>query len=157
DVSASAIAAVGAGRPVTAMSPPPMHISPLSVAASNGVPSIPVQGHAPVGNFATTLPIPTAFHAVVPRPASPTRVESWPPDIDLLPADPGLKQIVELASTLANSASSVLIVGEPGTGKSLLAQLIHLSAGQPERPFVTLGAEEVEGGDSDIHENESED
>jgi two-component system response regulator HydG len=49
---------------------------------------------------------------------------------------------VELAGTLAMSASSVLIVGEPGTGKSLLAHLLHISAGASDRPFVTFNATE---------------
>jgi two-component system response regulator HydG len=37
----------------------------------------------------------------------------------------------------------VLIVGEPGTGKSLLAHLLHLGVGPTERPFVTLQAAEL--------------
>ena len=71
-------------------------------------------------------------------------------EIDLVTADPGLKQIIELAGTLAATRSSVLIMGEPGTGKSLLAHLLHLGGAQAGCPFVSLKA-------SDLGEPERED
>jgi two-component system response regulator HydG len=37
----------------------------------------------------------------------------------------------------------VLLVGEPGTGKSLLARLIHALGPDPQRPFVTVEAAEM--------------
>ena len=64
-------------------------------------------------------------------------------EIDLVTADPGLNQIIELAGTLAATRSSVLIMGEPGTGKSLLAHLLHLGGGQAGGPFVSLKASEL--------------
>ena len=64
-------------------------------------------------------------------------------EIDLVTADPSLKQIIELAGTLAATRSSVLIMGEPGTGKSLLAHLLHLGGGQAGGPFVSLKASEL--------------
>ena len=64
-------------------------------------------------------------------------------EIDLVTADPSLKQIIELAGTLAATRSSVLIMGEPGTGKSLLAHLLHLAGGQAGGPFVNLKASEL--------------
>ncbi|MGA7496752.1 MAG: sigma 54-interacting transcriptional regulator [Isosphaeraceae bacterium] len=64
-------------------------------------------------------------------------------EIDLVTADPGLNQIIELAGTLAATRSSVLIMGEPGTGKSLLAHLLHLGGGQAGGPFVNLKASEL--------------
>ena len=85
--------------------------------------------------------------AVAQRPAS--RPEAVAPtvelarEIDLITADSSLKQIIELAGTLAASQSSVLIMGEPGTGKSLLAHLLHLGSGQAGGPFVSLKASEL--------------
>jgi two-component system, NtrC family, response regulator HydG len=64
-------------------------------------------------------------------------------EIDLVTADPSLKQIIEMASTLAATRSSVLIMGEPGTGKSLLAHLLHLGGGQAGGPFISLKASEL--------------
>jgi two-component system response regulator HydG len=52
--------------------------------------------------------------------------------------DPSWRQVVDLAVTIAATRSSVLIVGEPGTGKSLLAQLIHTLSGRQDRPFVMI-------------------
>ena len=68
--------------------------------------------------------------AVVP----PHRVDQHAREIGLVGNDPSWRQVVDLAVTIAATRSSVLIVGEPGTGKSLLAQLIHslgLDAGSP--------------------------
>ncbi|MGO8900077.1 MAG: sigma 54-interacting transcriptional regulator, partial [Isosphaeraceae bacterium] len=85
--------------------------------------------------------------AIAPRPAS--RPEPVPQhaelarEIDLVTADPSLRQIIELAGTLAATRSSVLIMGEPGTGKSLLAELLHLGSGQAGGPFVSLKASDL--------------
>jgi two-component system response regulator HydG len=51
-----------------------------------------------------------------------------------------LRQVIELAATIAPSRSPVLIAGEPGTGKSQLARLIHALGTAPDRPFVTYEA-----------------
>jgi len=85
--------------------------------------------------------------AIAPRPASrPEAVAQHVElarEIDLVAADPSLKQIIELAGTLAATRLSVLIMGEPGTGKSLLAHLLHLGSGQAGGPFVSLKASEL--------------
>ncbi len=52
--------------------------------------------------------------------------------------DPSWRQVVDLAVTIAATRSSVLIVGEPGTGKSMLAQMIHSLGAAADRPFVTV-------------------
>ena len=150
------LGAVGVARPMPAAQPQAQPAS-IALAHTNGLPSLTVvQGIAPAGAFPTTLPIPAPSPVAEARPTSHTRAESWARDVNLVTANPGLKQIVELANTLASLPSSVLIVGEPGTGKSMLAQFIHLSAGQTDRPFITLKANELEEADADSHENESD-
>ncbi len=52
--------------------------------------------------------------------------------------DPSWRQVLDMAATIALTRSSVLIVGERGTGKSLLARLIHTIGQYPERPFITV-------------------
>ena len=118
-------------------------------------------------NNGTTIPLPnnpqmpaggeqggSSLAAIAQRPASrPEAVAHYVElarEIDLVTADPSLKQIIELTSTLAATRSSVLIMGEPGTGKSLLAHLLHLVGGQAGGPFVSLKA-------SDLEEPERED
>ncbi|WP_165067036.1 sigma-54-dependent transcriptional regulator [Paludisphaera rhizosphaerae] len=61
---------------------------------------------------------------------------------NLIGVDPGLRQILGLATALAGSSATVLIQGEPGTGKSELARWLH--RGTPgDRPFVAIHAAEL--------------
>jgi len=74
-------------------------------------------------------------------PALARRIDQVAREIGLLGHDPGWLQAIDLAATVAAARSSVLIVGEPGTGKSLLARLIHgLACRSNNRPFVTVEA-----------------
>jgi two-component system response regulator HydG len=64
------------------------------------------------------------------------RVEQAARELGLLGHDPGWLQALDLAATVAAARSSVLIVGEPGTGKSLLARLIHELTHPSGHPFI---------------------
>jgi two-component system response regulator HydG len=94
----------------------------------------------PAGAFTAVLPMGPASPAAPARAPVPAlgRAESLSLEADFLTVDPCMRQVVELASTLALTPTSVLILGEPGTGKSHLARLLHLGAGQGDRPFVTF-------------------
>jgi DNA-binding NtrC family response regulator len=63
--------------------------------------------------------------------------------LGLIGNDPGWRQVLEMAGTVAATRASVLLVGEPGTGKSLLARLIHALSPNPQGPFVTIAASEM--------------
>jgi two-component system response regulator HydG len=52
--------------------------------------------------------------------------------------DPSLRQAIELAGTIAPTRTPVLIVGEPGTGKSLLARMIHALGSRRDQPLVVF-------------------
>ena len=51
-----------------------------------------------------------------------------------------MQDVVRLARQVAASKASVLITGEPGTGKSLLAKLIHDWSDRAERSFISVNA-----------------
>jgi DNA-binding NtrC family response regulator len=51
---------------------------------------------------------------------------------------PPLLEVLDLASRAAASDSTVLIHGETGTGKELLARAVHCNSARRDRPFVTI-------------------
>ncbi len=57
---------------------------------------------------------------------------------DLLTRSPSMQRIFEIAPQLAASGSTVLICGETGTGKELLARAIHNTSPRQEKPFVAV-------------------
>ena len=59
---------------------------------------------------------------------------------DLVASSRGMQEVVRVAQQVARSSASVLITGEPGTGKSLLARLIHGWSDRAEKSFISVNA-----------------
>ena len=56
----------------------------------------------------------------------------------IIGADTGLKQVVETSKRAAQSDSPVLLVGESGVGKEVIAQSIHNESPRRDFPFVDV-------------------
>ncbi len=52
--------------------------------------------------------------------------------------DRKIEQLLELVHTIADTQATVLISGESGTGKSLLARYIHLNSSRKNKPFIKI-------------------
>jgi DNA-binding NtrC family response regulator len=58
----------------------------------------------------------------------------------LLGQSPAMKRVIYLAQKVAPTDSGVLITGETGTGKELLARAIHAASRRSQGPFVPVNA-----------------
>jgi two-component system nitrogen regulation response regulator GlnG len=79
--------------------------------------------------LAQRAPVPTA-----------TRDESDPPHFkdELLGASPAMQEVFKRIALVAPSDSSVIITGESGAGKELVARAIHRHSLYADRPFVPI-------------------
>jgi formate hydrogenlyase transcriptional activator len=59
---------------------------------------------------------------------------------------PALNHVLELVETVASSDSTVLLLGETGTGKELIARAIHDRSRRKERTFVKLNCAAIPTG-----------
>jgi DNA-binding NtrC family response regulator len=57
---------------------------------------------------------------------------------DLLSKSPAMQAVFELARTAARSSSTILVLGESGSGKEVLARAIHMESPRVDRPFVAV-------------------
>jgi two-component system, NtrC family, response regulator AlgB len=60
------------------------------------------------------------------------------PEVDLRTQEPGMQATLDVAFQVAASDASVLLRGESGTGKGVLARVIHSRSPRAGRPFVTV-------------------
>jgi NtrC-family two-component system response regulator AlgB len=66
------------------------------------------------------------------------RVRREVPEADLVGRDPAVARVLELARRVAASDAVVLLRGESGTGKGVLAHAIHAWSGRAGGPFVAV-------------------
>jgi DNA-binding NtrC family response regulator len=66
------------------------------------------------------------------------RLKPWDLQEKLIFGDRKMHQILELVHTVADTMATVLITGESGTGKSVLARYIHEQSSRRGQPFVKI-------------------
>ena len=64
--------------------------------------------------------------------------KAFSPDAVVVVRSSRMRAVFEFVDVIADSESSVLITGETGTGKELLANLIHHRSGRRAKPFVPV-------------------
>ena len=57
---------------------------------------------------------------------------------NIIGRDPKMLQIFDMIESIADSKTTVLITGESGTGKSLIARAVHRRSGRASGPFVEV-------------------
>ena len=57
---------------------------------------------------------------------------------------PKMKSVIEQAQRAAEASVSVLITGETGTGKEVLARAIHLMGPRSEKPFIAINCAAIQ-------------
>ncbi len=67
-----------------------------------------------------------------------SRLVASGPEIDLATESPEMRKALDTALKAAQSEATVLLLGETGTGKSVLAREIHRRSRRPDGAFVTV-------------------
>ncbi len=57
---------------------------------------------------------------------------------DLIAADPAMKRVIALADKVAASEASILITGESGVGKEVIAKRLHAKSKRSAKPFISI-------------------
>jgi len=74
-----------------------------------------------------------------------SRLSSDAPPASVETVEPAMERAFSLAFKAASSSATVLLLGESGTGKSVLARAIHERSAQKDKPFVTISCPSLSG------------
>ncbi len=73
------------------------------------------------------------------------------PQVDFVGNSPAIREIYSMIKVVADSTTAVLITGESGTGKDVVARLIHSKSPRADQPFIPINCAAVP---RDVFENE---
>jgi DNA-binding NtrC family response regulator len=59
-------------------------------------------------------------------------------DRPLVTKDPGMQRVMGLADQVARSDASILITGESGVGKEVMARYVHKASRRADKPFISV-------------------
>jgi formate hydrogenlyase transcriptional activator len=74
------------------------------------------------------------------------RVRSAHHGDEIIGASPALKEVLRQVEVIAPTAATVLLQGETGTGKELLARTVHQQSFRSDHPFVTINCAAIPSG-----------
>ena len=66
-----------------------------------------------------------------------------PEEPTIISRSAAMDSVLTLAARVARSDASVLILGESGTGKGLVAELVHRRGARRDKPFVTVACANI--------------
>lgn len=66
--------------------------------------------------------------------------------VDLIGTSPAIQEIIETLKKVIPTTSNVLILGESGTGKGLIAELIHYNSPRRDKPFISINCSAIPDG-----------
>ncbi len=61
----------------------------------------------------------------------------------LIAVSPSIRDVLAYAGKVAASDCTVLVTGETGTGKEMIAQLIHRQSARRAQPFISINCAAV--------------
>jgi Nif-specific regulatory protein len=61
----------------------------------------------------------------------------------IVTADPGFSRLLETVAQVARSSIPVLIQGQSGTGKELIARSLHVNSNRTKKPFLTINCSAI--------------
>jgi NtrC-family two-component system response regulator AlgB len=67
-----------------------------------------------------------------------SRLSSEAPEIDIETRSPAMQKVIDVATRAASSEATILLLGESGTGKSVMARTIHQQSPRRGHAFVTV-------------------
>src|SRR6266704_520987 len=67
-----------------------------------------------------------------------SRLSADSPATDLTSSEPAMQKVIEMASKAAATPATILLLGESGTGKTVLARALHANSPQQDNAFVTV-------------------
>ncbi len=132
--------AIGRGAPVLVCLPAAEHAATQAARETGAAAVLPLDPEAPGPGFVQAVS--EALDAQH-EPVSPPLPAAAAPAIDeqaspLVARSPAMREVAELVAIAASSPSTVLLTGETGAGKEVVARQLHVRSARASEPFLAI-------------------